>query len=90
LNVQQSGGRTSARPLRDRRAIDDFYTDKQRYPESLDALVRDHYLRTLPADPLTGSSDKWIQVRSSDSAGLIDVRSAASGTGCDGTEYRSW
>jgi len=41
-----------------RHAIDDFYADKQRYPESLEALVRDHYLRTLPADPLTGSSDK--------------------------------
>jgi general secretion pathway protein G len=71
-----------------RHAIDDFYADKQRYPESLKALVRDHYLRTVPVDPLTGRSDAWIQVQGD--GGVIDVQSAASGRGCDGTEYRRW
>ncbi len=71
-----------------RHAIDDFYADKQRHPESLDALVRDHYLRTVPTDPLTGSSATWIQVQGD--GGVIDVKSGASGIGCDGTEYQRW
>jgi general secretion pathway protein G len=71
-----------------RKAIDDFYADKQRYPAGLDELVRDHYLRTIPSDPLTGRSDTWIQVRRG--GGVIDVQSAARGTGCEGTEYRRW
>jgi general secretion pathway protein G len=70
------------------KAIDDFYADKQRYPESLDELVRAHYLRTMPADPLTGRSDTWMLVRRG--GGVADIRSAAKGTGCDGTEYHDW
>jgi general secretion pathway protein G len=71
-----------------RHAIDDFRADKQRYPESLDTLVRDHYLRTVPVDPITGSNETWIQVRRG--GAVIDVQRAAKGTGCDGSEYRRW
>src|SRR5712691_3831464 len=34
-----------------RKAIDDYYADKQKYPESLQALVSERYLRRLPKDP---------------------------------------
>jgi general secretion pathway protein G len=37
-----------------RKAIDDYYADKQKYPESLHALMAEHYLRNIPNDPITG------------------------------------
>jgi type II secretory pathway pseudopilin PulG len=40
-----------------RETIDKFYGDKGRYPESLDELVSERYLRALPHDPITGSSE---------------------------------
>ncbi len=89
-----------------RKAIDDYYADKQKYPESLQALVSDRYLRRLPKDPITQRAD-WEEVAAStdpndptatdtsgDNAaalpGIIDVRSAATGNGMDGTPYREW
>src|SRR5947207_8812801 len=40
-----------------RKAIDDYYADKQKYPENLQALETAHYLRKVPKDPMTGNSD---------------------------------
>src|SRR6266550_586187 len=40
-----------------RKAIDDYYADKQRYPDSLNALVSEKYLRRLPSDPITMHPD---------------------------------
>jgi general secretion pathway protein G len=45
-----------------RKAIDDYYADKQKYPESLHALLQEHYLRNIPADPITGKAD-WEEVQ---------------------------
>src|SRR5437762_7127430 len=44
-----------------RKAIDDYYADKQKYPENLQALETAHYLRKVPKDPMTGNSD-WEEV----------------------------
>src|SRR4051812_12904388 len=48
--------------LRD--AIDQYYADKSKYPASLDALVEDKYLRSVPVDPFTQSASTWETVRS--------------------------
>src|SRR5882724_11487863 len=45
-----------------RKSIDDYYADKQKYPESLQALAHDHYLRAVPKDPITGKAD-WEEVQ---------------------------
>jgi general secretion pathway protein G len=45
-----------------RKSIDDYYADKQKYPQSLQALKEEHYLRNIPADPLTGKAD-WEEVQ---------------------------
>ena len=47
-----------------RKAIDDYYADKQRYPETLDALKTDKYLRDIPKDPVSGQRD-WEEVSAS-------------------------
>lgn len=43
-----------------RKAIDDFYADKQRYPGDLNELVP-NYLRRIPLDPITKTAD-WQTV----------------------------
>jgi general secretion pathway protein G len=45
-----------------RKAIDDFYADKQRYPTSLQELVEAKYLKRIPVDPITRSADSWVPV----------------------------
>ena len=47
-----------------RKAIDDYYADKQRYPENLEALKSDKYLRDIPKDPITQQKD-WEEVPAS-------------------------
>ena len=80
-----------------RSVIDQFTLDKQRAPQSLDELVSEHYLKQLPKDPFTGSSDTWQVVQEDiiisvdqTQPGISDVHSGSSLTGTDGTAYSSW
>jgi general secretion pathway protein G len=47
-----------------RKAIDDYFADKQKYPDSLQTLKRDRYLRNIPKDPITGVAN-WEEVQAS-------------------------
>jgi general secretion pathway protein G len=62
-----------------RKAIDGFYGDHGRYPESLGELVERGYLRALPLDPITESSATWIVVPPSSGSGVFDIRTGAAG-----------
>lgn len=75
-----------------REAISRYHADKGRYPESLDALAAERYLRAVPLDPLTESTRTWQLVAPPDpqTAGIYDVRSGAGGRAQDGTEYLQW
>ncbi len=75
-----------------REAISRYRADKGRYPETLESLASDKYLRKVPLDPLTESAATWIVVAPQDpqQGGIYDVRSGASGRGRDGTEYAQW
>ncbi len=74
-----------------RDAIDKFQGDRGRYPENLDELVSARYLRTLPADPVTGRSDTWITLPpSGEESGVFDIRSGAPGAARDGSAYADW
>ena len=80
-----------------RDAIDQYYADKGKYPESLQALVSENYLRTIPVDPFTRSADTW-QTENADpdpgsvsaSTGIYDVKSGFDGTALDGSRYADW
>lgn len=75
-----------------REVIDKYHADRGRYPDSLDDLVRDKYLRRIPPDPVTGSVLSWVTVPP-DVAGagnVFDIRSGAPGTALDGTSYDRW
>jgi general secretion pathway protein G len=83
--------------FRMRDAIDQYYADKGHYPADLPALVTDGYMRTVPKDPVTLSTDSWQLVMSevdaanpNASPGVYDVKSGAQGAGLDGTNYSDW
>jgi general secretion pathway protein G len=83
--------------FRMRDAIDQYYADKAKYPASLDTLVSDGYMRAIPQDPITKSSDTWQTVpaepepgNTSTDPGIYNVKSGAPGTGLDGTSYADW
>jgi len=83
--------------FRMRDAIDQYYADKGKYPSALDSLVSDGYMRKVPEDPITKSTDSWVTVPAepdpnnpSGEAGIYDVKSGAQGTALDGSNYADW
>ena len=63
-----------------RDAIDKFHADTGRYPAELDELVARRYLRKLPVDPVSESSESWTIVPPpGELAGVSDLRSGAGG-----------
>ena len=80
-----------------RLAIDQYTQDKLRGPQSLDDLVSAGYMRSIPNDPTTGTSETW-QVTMEDTLlsidqtdpGITDVHSGSSETATDGTLYSEW
>lgn len=74
-----------------RTAIDQFYRDKARYPETLDELVAQRYIRAVPLDPITKRLDSWVLIPPKESAkGVFDVKSGATQRARDGSDYASW
>lgn len=82
-----------------RRVIDQFYVDKKRYPRSLQELVDEGYLRTIPEDPITRSKETWVLIREEpkeneflleEERGIIDVKSGSDKISSEGTPYSSW
>ena len=83
--------------FRMRDAIDQYYADKQKYPQSLQDLVSDGYLREIPKDPITDSRDTWTTVSAEPDAnnpaaepGVYDVKSGSEATSMEGTKYAEW
>jgi general secretion pathway protein G len=106
VNVRNAQRKAEEAALRDdlhemRKAIDDFYADKQRYPNDLNELVP-NYLRKIPNDPITKQPD-WdaIQDQPADAdqsadtnpdnatkgPGIIDVKCKAPGKTLDNVAY---
>ena len=77
-----------------RDAIDKFYGDKGRYPDNLDEMVSQRYLRSIPVDPITESAATWVALPPPPEAEVkgevYDIKSGAEGNAADGTEYREW
>jgi general secretion pathway protein G len=76
--------------LRD--AIDKHYSDNGKYPDSLDDLVTKKYLRAIPVDPFTQSSNSWITVAPADASlgAIYDIRSGAPNKARNGTWFKDW
>jgi len=83
--------------FRMRDAIDQYYADKAKYPLDLATLVSEGYLRQVPKDPITNSSETWQTIPSepdpsnpSADVGIFNVKSGSDGTSIDGTRYAEW
>ena len=80
-----------------RTAIDSYTVDKEKAPDSLDDLVQAGYLKSIPVDPITSSSETWITSQSDTmtdvnetQGGMDDVHSGSQGLASDGTTYNTW
>jgi general secretion pathway protein G len=102
VRAKESVLKTNLRTLRD--MIDQYYGDKGRYPTSLEALVEEGYVRKLPVDPMTRSSDTWVPVYETidpdhppaetetdpTKPGIVDVHSGSPLKSVDGAAYKDW
>lgn len=77
-----------------RDAIDKFHADTGHYPAELNELVTNRYLRKLPVDPVSESTETWIivpppteLVGSGESTGVWDIQSGAGG---EDRPYANW
>ncbi|WP_150645294.1 type II secretion system protein [Pseudomonas fluorescens] len=75
-----------------REALDHYYGDTGHYPDSIDQLVEQRYLRSQPLDPITERKDLWVSVAPPDgvAGGVADVKSGATGRARDGSLYAEW
>ena len=82
-----------------RSTIDQYFADKGRYPESLQALESEKYIRKIPVDPFTKSAETWEVVRAEPDAtegaaegppGIVDVKSGSKELAADGTALNTW
>jgi len=75
-----------------RDSIDKYFSDNNKYPDSLDDLVTKKYLRAIPVDPLTQSARSWVVRPPLDAAtgGVFDVHSGAPDKARDGTWFKDW
>ncbi len=82
--------------FRMRDAVDQYYADLGAYPAALESLASAGYLRAIPVDPFTGTTDTWqVEYAASDPAdpfarGVYDVRSGSERVALDGTSYAEW
>ena len=79
-----------------RSVIDQYTLDKQKAPQSLDDLVSAGYMKTIPRDPMTNTTEWTVQQEDTLMAvdqqepGIVDVHSTSNATSSEGTPYSSW
>ena len=73
-----------------REVLDQHRADQGKYPSSLGALVATGYLRMLPRDPFTGSTNTWQEISEPTEGGVFDVYSGSDLVGTNGTAYNQW
>ncbi len=73
-------------------SLDQFYRDKARYPNSLEELVNERYIREVPIDPIVQRTDTWVLVppKSGSNKTIFNVKSGATGLAKDRSEYANW
>jgi general secretion pathway protein G len=83
--------------FRMKEAIDQYYADKNQYPATLEDLVSSGYLRSVPADPVTGSPSTWQTVPAEPDpnnplsvGGIFSVMWGSYGVAMVGTKYNDW
>ena len=80
-----------------RRSIDAYFADYGSYPDSLDQLVQNKYLRGIPRDPFTQMYDSWNCLPPEPAengqlaeGGCFDVSSGSDLIGFNDIPYQEW
>jgi len=80
-----------------RKAIDAYFADHAKYPDSLEELVDNKYLREIPVDPITQSRETWETVQPEAppdgelaEGGIFDIHSGSELIGLNGEPYAEW
>jgi general secretion pathway protein G len=89
-----------------RKAIDEYYADRGKYPDALTDLVVKRYLREVPYDPFTKRNDTWVTVapleapaggsageasaQAAEQGKVYDVHSGSNLVGANGIAYNEW
>lgn len=80
-----------------RRSIDAYFADHGSYPDNLNQLIQNKYLRGIPRDPFTMKNDSWNCLPPEPSengqlaeGGCFDVRSGSDLIGFNDIPYRDW
>lgn len=82
-------------------AIDQYWTDQGKYPDSIQDLVDKKYLPSIPTDPITRKNDTWQvdpppeqatggEAGTKELGNVYRVRSGSDLIATDGTPYRDW
>jgi len=94
-NAKEAALKEDLHVMRD--AIDSYTMDKNKAPQSLDDLVQNGYLKSIPVDPMTHSTDTWQTTSDETYAdldqtepGITDVHSGSEEVGTNGQPYSSW
>ncbi len=89
IRARETSLRRTLFVLRD--MIDQYYADHGKYPDSLETLVEEHYIRSVPKDPFTRSNKTWVIVPPEGEEGQVyDVHSGSDLVGLDGVPYNEW
>ena len=70
-------------------AISEYGKAKVEYPQSLQSLVEEGYLRRIPIDHITHRFDSWDLVRNGQGR-IISVSSGSKDRALDGSLYKLW
>lgn len=80
-----------------RHALEQYHADRSRYPTSLAQLRDKGYVREIPKDPMTNSSETWrTELESADpdqpdaEPGIWNVRSGSQDISEDQVPYSDW
>lgn len=88
--AKEAALRQDLKTMRD--AIEQFHADRGVYPDTLEELVTDRYLRAVPVDPVSESAETWIVTPPPEPGqGMVyDIHSGAGGQAHDGTFFADW
>lgn len=76
-----------------RDVIDQYYSDHGKYPDSLNVLADDKYIRSVPKDPFTSSETTWILIPPDGDGvegAIFDIHSGSDLISLEGSPYNEW
>jgi len=90
IRAKEASLRRSLFVMRD--VIDQYYADHGKYPDTIETLVEEHYIRSVPEDPFTRSNSSWIVIppEGEGETGVYDLHSGSDLVGLKGKPYNEW